>query len=136
MTIAVTGIDHVVLRVRDAERAIRFYCDVLGCTVERRRDDLGLIHLRAGHSQIDIVPVDGPLGSKGGPPPGGDGHNVDHVCLALEHFDEAAIRAHLGSHGVEPGEAATRFGAAGDGPSMYIRDPDGNTVELKGPPDG
>ncbi len=134
MAIRVRGIDHVVLRVRDIERAIRFYGEVLGCTVERRRDDLGLVHLRAGRSQIDLVDVDSEIGRKAGAPPASEGHNMDHVALRLEAFDEAELRTHLQAHGVEPGEVVTRFGAEGDGPSMYIADPEGNTVELKGPP--
>ncbi len=134
MAIRVQGIDHVVLRVRDVERAIRFYGEVLGCTVERRRDDLGLVHLRAGRSQIDLVDVDSEIGRKAGAPPASEGHNMDHVALRLEAFDEAELRAHLQAHGVEAGEVVTRFGAEGDGPSMYIADPEGNTVELKGPP--
>ncbi len=134
MAIRVRNIDHVVLRVRDIERAIRFYGEVLGCTVERRRDDLGLVHLRAGRSQIDLVDVDSEIGRKAGAPPASEGHNMDHVALRLEAFDEAELRAHLQAHGVEAGEVVTRFGAEGDGPSMYIADPEGNTVELKGPP--
>ena len=54
--------------------------------------------------------------------------------LATMRFDEEAIRAHLAAHGVEIGETAPRFGADGEGPSIYIHDPEGNTVELKGPP--
>ena len=133
--ISVRGIDHVVLRVRDEERARRFYCDVLGCVEERRSDALGLVQLRAGAGLIDLVDVRLPLGKAGGGPPSEAERNVDHFALQLERFDEAAIRAHLISHGVEPGDVVQRYGAQGTGPSMYIRDPDGNVVELKGPPD-
>ena len=131
----VQGIDHVVLRVVDVEGVIRFYQDVLGCAVERRKDDLGLIQLRAGRSLIDLVDVNGELGQKGGAAPGAEARNMDHFCLRIDPFDEAKIRAHLRAHGVEAGELATRYGAGGDGPSLYIQDPEGNTVELKGPPD-
>jgi len=131
----VQGIDHVVLRVVDVEGVIRFYQDVLGCAVERRKDDLGLIQLRAGRSLIDLVDVNGELGQKGGTAPGAEARNMDHFCLRIDPFDEAQIRAHLRAHGVEAGELATRYGAEGDGPSLYIQDPEGNTVELKGPPD-
>ena len=134
MTIVPLGIDHVVLRVTDMEAALRFYCGVLGCREERRVDDLGLVQLRAGRSLIDLVAVDGKLGRAGGAAPGEDGRNMDHLALRIEELDEAALRAHLTSHGVEVGEVATRYGAEGDGPSLYIRDPDGNTIELKGPP--
>jgi catechol 2,3-dioxygenase-like lactoylglutathione lyase family enzyme len=134
--ITIRAIDHVVLRVTDLERMIGFYCRVLGCTVERRRDDLGLVHLRAGRSQIDLVPVGGPLGRAGGAAPGAEGRNMDHVCLRIEAFDEAALRQHLEANGARVGEVKQRFGADGTGPSIYVHDPEGNVVELKGPPGG
>ncbi|MDN3556929.1 VOC family protein [Halomonas maura] len=131
----IRGIDHLVLRVRDERRMLAFYCEVLGCTLEKRQDELGLIQLRAGDALIDLVPVEGPLGRRGGPPPGRDGHNLDHFCLRLARFDEAAIRRHLAAHGVEVGETKPRHGADGTGVSLYLQDPEGNTLELKGPPD-
>ena len=130
--IRIVGIDHVVLRVRDLERMIAFYRDVLGCPVEWRRDELGLVHLRAGRALIDLVPVDGPLGRKGGAPPGREGRNVDHVCLRVAPFDPAAIALHLEAHGVRVGEIRPRFGAQGEGVSVYLWDPEDNLVELKG----
>jgi catechol 2,3-dioxygenase-like lactoylglutathione lyase family enzyme len=132
--IEIRRIDHVVLRVRDLAAALRFYRDALGCALERSSDALGLHQLRAGESLIDLVPVEGALGRLGGAAPGAEARNVDHVALSLSHFDEAALRAHLAGHGVEPGDVAQRYGAEGMGPSMYVRDPDGNVVELKGPP--
>ena len=135
MAIRILGLDHVVLRVRDLEAALRFYRGALGCPVERRIDALGLIQLRAGAALIDLVPVDSPLGKAGGGAPGAEGKNVDHICLRIESFDAEALAAHLRSHGVEPGEVGRRYGAEGNGLSMYVRDPDGNVVELKGPPD-
>ena len=134
MTFTIKGIDHVVLRVADADRAMEFYCTVLGCVKERTVEDIGLYQLRAGACLIDIVPIDSELGRLGGAGPSAEGRNMDHFCLNIEPFDEAAIRAHLASHGIDPGELKTRYGAMGDGPSFYIADPDGNTVELKGPP--
>lgn len=131
--IAIRGLDHVVVRVRDLSRALAFYRDALGCEVERSSDVLGLYQLRAGASLIDLVPVEGPLGRAGGPPPG-DGRNVDHFALQLAAFDPGAIRAWLAERGFEAGEPAPRYGAEGMGPSLYVRDPDGNVVELKGPP--
>jgi catechol 2,3-dioxygenase-like lactoylglutathione lyase family enzyme len=133
-TLDILGLDHVVLRVSDVAASLRFYCDVLGCVEERRLDAIGLIQLRAGSSLIDLVPVDSPLGRNGGAAPGSEGRNVDHFALALSHFDEAGLRRHLLESGVEPGEVGVRYGALGNGPSMYIRDPDDNIVELKGPP--
>ena len=132
-SIEIRSIDHVVLRVRDVAASKRFYCDALGCTVERESEALGLHQLRAGTSLIDLVPLAGPLGRLGGAGPGSEGRNVDHVALALAAFDTTAIAAQLRAHGIEPGEVGNRYGAGGMGPSMYIRDPDSNVVELKGP---
>ncbi len=128
-------LDHVVLRVRDMASMRAFYCDVLACTVERSQDAIGLLQLRAGASLIDLVSVDGKLGRMGGAAPGAEGHNVDHLCLRVEPFELHAIQAHLRAHGVAIGEHGSRYGAEGEGPSQYLDDPEGNTVELKGPPD-
>nr|WP_298130607.1 VOC family protein [uncultured Pseudoxanthomonas sp.] len=130
----VQRIDHLVLRVRDLARSVRFYGEVLGCHVERRREHLGLVHLRAGASMIDLVGIDGTLGARGGAPAGREGRNVDHLCLRIAPFDESALVAHLAGFGIAPaGPAELNFGAEGDGLSLYFTDPDGNTIELKGP---
>ena len=128
-------LDHIVLRVTDGDRAVAFYRDVLGCSVERRVEEFGIIQLRAGTALIDLVPIDGRIGRMGGAAPGNEGRNVDHFCVRVSPFDEAAIRAHLAAHNVEAGPVERRYGAEGIGPSIYIKDPDGNTVELKGPPE-
>ncbi len=128
------ALDHVVLRVSDLDRARAFYCDVLGCAFEKWQEEFGLLQLRAGTSLIDLITLDGKLGRMGGAPPGREARNVDHFCLRVAPFDEKNLRAHLARHGVEAGEVVERYGAEGSGPSLYITDPDGNTVELKGPP--
>ncbi len=133
--IEIRGLDHVVLRISDLSRSLRFYVELLGCREERRSDALGLVQLRAGANLIDLVVVDSPLGRIGGPAAGAQGRNVDHIALQLEHFDGDSIRARMAEFGVEAGEVAQRYGALGMGPSMYVRDPDGNVVELKGPPE-
>jgi glyoxylase I family protein len=127
-------IDHIVLRVRDVDAMVRFYGEVLGCPVHRIDDKIRLVQLRAGRGLIDLIPVDSELGRSGGAAPGREGRNMDHFCLRVEPWDADAIRAHLRAHGVEPGAVALRFGAEGQGPSLYLSDPEGNTVELKGPP--
>ena len=132
--IQIREIDHIVLRVVDLQRMLRFYCDALGCPIERRQDELGLVQLRAGSSLIDLVPIDGKLGKMGGAAPGKEGRNMDHFCLRVEPFDADAIRAHLLAHDVDAGKVESRYGAEGEGPSIYITDPEGNVVELKGPP--
>lgn len=131
--LTIRDIDHLVLRVRDMERMEAFYCRVLGTRVERRRPDLGLLHLRAGSSQIDLVAIDGPLGKQGGAAPGMEGRNLDHFCLNIEPFDVDAVVAHLKANQVPVGEVRERFGASGTGLTIYLTDPEGNTVELKGP---
>lgn len=128
------GLDHLVLRVIDLDAMERFYVDTLGCTVELRQDAVGLVQLRAGRSLIDLVPVDGKLGRMGGAAPGVEGRNMDHFCLRVEPFDADEIRAHLAAHGVQAGKPESRYGAEGEGPSIYLSDPEGNVVELKGPP--
>lgn len=130
------GIDHIVLRVRDIDAMRRFYCDVLGATHVAWRPQFGMSHLRVGASMIDLVTVDGPLGRKGGAAPGPEARNLDHLCLRVEPFDQDAIVAHLRSRGVAVGDIRRRFGAEGNGISIYVSDPEGNTVELKGPSDG
>jgi catechol 2,3-dioxygenase-like lactoylglutathione lyase family enzyme len=132
--IPIRDIDHIVLRVVDLDRMLAFYRDALGCPVEKRQDDIGLIQLRAGRSLIDLVPLSGKLGKAGGAAPGAQGRNLDHFCLRVDTFDEAAIRAQLAAHGIEGGAVESRYGAQGTGPSLYLNDPEGNVVELKGPP--
>lgn len=128
-------IDHVVLRVSDLGRSIAFYGEVLGCPVERRIEELGLVQLRAGESLVDLVDVASPLGKAGGGAVDRNSPNVDHFALSLSEFDESAIRRHLSRHAVEAGETGVRYGADGYGASIYLKDPDGNTIELKAPPE-
>ena len=130
------GIDHVVLRVADIEVMRRFYCDILGATHVAYRPQFGMSHLRIGEAMIDLVEVNGPLGRPGGAAPGREGRNMDHLCLRVEPFEQQAVVAHLERHGVKVGDIRNRFGAEGNGISIYITDPEGNTVELKGPSDG
>ncbi|MEA3109805.1 MAG: glyoxylase family protein [Gammaproteobacteria bacterium] len=132
--IRIRDIDHLVLRVVDLDGMLRFYCDVLGCTIERRQDSIGLVQLRAGRSLVDLVPIGGELGRAGGAAPGIEGRNLDHFCFRVEPFDEARIRSMLEAHGVVAGPMESRYGAEGEGPSIYVTDPEGNVVELKGPP--
>jgi catechol 2,3-dioxygenase-like lactoylglutathione lyase family enzyme len=123
---AITGIDHVVVRVADQARALAFYQNVLGLVIEREQPELGLIQLRAGRSLIDLVPAG--AGEMAGPRT----PNIDHFALEVRPFEEAALRKHLEAMHVPVEESGLRYGAGGEGPSLYVRDPDGNRIELKG----
>jgi glyoxylase I family protein len=131
--INIVAIDHVVLRVSKLDEMVRFYIDVLGAKLEKEQEDIGLYQLRVGTSLVDLVPVDSKLGRMGGAAPGGGGRNLDHVAFRVLPWDGEAILAHLHGHGIE-GEIKSRYGAEGDGPSIYLTDPEGNGLELKGPP--
>lgn len=135
MSFRLVSLDHLVLRAANIETMLDFYRDVLGCTLERALPESGLFQLRAGDGLIDLVDLNGELGRAGGGAPNPNARNLDHFCIRIEPFDEVTLRAHLSSHGVKAGEIKRRYGAEGNGPSLYIEDPEGNTVELKGPPD-
>ena len=126
------GIDHVVIRVHQLAPMLNFYRDILGACLKKENADMGLYHLSIGSSMIDLVPVDGKLGLQGGAPPGREGHNVDHIAIKIFPFDGEKIRKYLISQGVNSEEPVIRYGANGKGPSIYINDPEGNGVELKG----
>ena len=124
---SIQQLDHVVLRVADMERAIRFYCDALGCKVERKVESISLVQLRAGASLIDLVPRAQDDTESG---------DLDHFALRIDPFEPETLTAHFAKYGISLGEVARRYGAEGYGPSLYLNDPDGNQVELKGPPEG
>jgi len=132
MALKVKGLDHLVLRVKDLAAMERFYVEVLGLGVERRAGQIGMVQLRAGAQLVDLVAADGMLGRQGGAAPGAEGRNLDHFCLNLEDFDLAAVTAHLAAHGVQVGESGRRYGAGGFGVSVYLTDPEGNGLELRG----
>lgn len=124
--IEIEAIDHVVLRTSQLQAMLRFYIDVLGCSLEKTQASIGLHQLRAGTGLIDLLEAESA--------PAAEPPRLDHFCLRLAHFDADGLRQHLQQHGVEAGEVHTRYGARGSGPSIYVHDPDGNTVELKAPP--
>ncbi len=116
------GIDHLVLRIADKAAMVAFYCDVVGCSVDRDRPELGLTHLRAGAALIDLV-----IRDRGE----GPARNLDHLCLQVLDFDPDALKAHLAGHGVAVLSEGLRYGAQGEAWSIYVTDPEGNMVELK-----
>ncbi|MBV7297333.1 VOC family protein [Enterovibrio paralichthyis] len=128
----ILDIDHLVLRTDKRNEMVTFYTEVLGCIVERETaPEVGLIQLRAGNALIDIVSINSQLGALGGDAPGETGNNMDHFCLRIAAQDETAILEHLASHGVKTEGFKKRYGAQGFGNSIYIQDPQGNTVELR-----
>jgi catechol 2,3-dioxygenase-like lactoylglutathione lyase family enzyme len=117
------GLDHVVLTVRDQDASRRFYVERLGCTVDHVNERVSLVQLRFGEHLIDLLPAPGPE-----PPRGG----LDHFCLSIRCDDLGRVAAELRRHGVAvEGEVVERRGAYGQGPSLYLRDPDGYRIELK-----
>jgi glyoxylase I family protein len=132
---SLVGLDHLVIRANEPERLVAFYCTVLGCVVEKRQPEFGIVQLRAGRSLIDILDVASTLGREKGAGPSPDGgSNMDHLCLRIEPFAGMEILSHLRAHDCQPGEIVQRYGAEGNGPSIYLSDPEGNMIELKGPP--
>ncbi|MEX6632035.1 VOC family protein [Hyphococcus lacteus] len=125
--IKIKQLDHVVLKTRNMERSLEFYCQTLGCTIERTVPTALLVQLRAGVCLIDLLDVSD----------GNERHsnaqeqNMDHFCLTLDDWDEKAIRKFLIERGHSMSETVLRYGAEGMGPSIYIKDPDGNQIELK-----
>ena len=127
-------LDNIVLRCSSLPPMLAFYQQLLGCTLERSLPDLGLYQLRAGQQLIDLISVDGALGQEGGAAPSTQGHNLAHFCLRIEPYDVASLTVFFTSHHISVSNSEQRYGADGFGPSLYIRDPMGNTIELKGPP--
>lgn len=130
--INITRIDHVVLRVRDLPRMIAFYQQVLGCRLERGPGEHGLAQMRAGDSLLDLIDIASPIGRVNGRAPDQEAPNVDHVCFLVAPWDPDAILERLAAFHVEFGDIASRYGATGPGPSVYLSDPEGNEIELKG----
>jgi catechol 2,3-dioxygenase-like lactoylglutathione lyase family enzyme len=120
--IRVTALDHVVLNVADVERSLRFYVDELGLepihVEEWRKGERLFPSVRvSADSIIDLLAAPR------------TGENADHLCLVVEPMDFDALVA-SGRFEILGGPG-TRFGARGDGTSVYLRDPDGNLVELR-----
>ncbi len=135
---SLVGLDHVVFLVDDMPCALEFYASVLGCVPGYSYPALGMEQVWCGSALIVLWDVTHPGASSAIPPVAG-GRNVDHLCIATSPFAPAAMRRHLADHGVKIEREAVHGGARGMGHSFYIKDPFGNTLEIKGPaeyPDG
>lgn len=128
------GIDHVVFLVDDMDKALGFYRDLLGCKVGYEYPNLGMVQVWAGVSLIVLWDITHP-GAKRAIPPISNGRNVDHVCLALGRFDPDEMKKFLEASEIQIVEEANHGGARGVGYSIYVNDPFGNKLELKGPPE-
>ena len=133
-TIDIQAIDHIVIRAHDLSRMVAFYRDVLGCEVERESDKFKLVQLRAGNALIDLMGSVKPEEGGNARPPLSEARNMDHFCVRIDPWDADKIRTHLEKYGAEFGKVGERYGALGRVPAMYLQDPEGNTVELMGPP--
>ncbi len=120
------GLDHLLLLVDDMDAAVDFYQMVVGATVASRLEQYAMTMLDAGISQVALVDWTRPEGAWARPPVDG-GRNIDHFALSLTTSDEALVRRHLAAHGAEIVEDMEEDGRL----SLYIRDPAGNTVELR-----
>ena len=123
----VAGLDHIVLLVRDLEASLRFYAGTLGLAPlrveEHRQGKAPFPSVRVSNGTVvDLVRKER----------GAGGDNVDHFCLVVDVDDMERLAIDLRAEGVEvQGDVARRWGARGYGRSIYVKDPDGNTVELK-----
>lgn len=129
-----SAIDHVALTVSDLEASTAFYVDVLGFTLARSRPELGMNHLRIGSSLIDLVSSEGVLGRQGGGMPLGRPASLDHICICFDHFDAETARRELSALGIASEEPVLRYGARGEGLSLYFKTADGHRLELTGGP--
>ena len=128
-------LDHLVLRTQNIEGMREFYLG-LGCTVVRDlTETIGLLQLRLGASMLDLVDVRGRLGQFGGAAPGRTGRNLDHFAVRVEPFDLDRILDFCRRLEITATPASQLLlGADGYGQAVYIEDPEGNRIELKGPP--
>ncbi|MBM3503192.1 MAG: VOC family protein [Alphaproteobacteria bacterium] len=141
--IVVDRIDHVVLLVADLRRAARFYTEILGLRVERWREEIGLVQIRAGQSLIDLQLATGRRPKRTRSRPGQPARsamirapvNVHHIALTVKRLDGPRLKRHFAKLGIAASEPRKQYGADGMGWAMDVIDPDGNIVELKGPPD-
>lgn len=126
------AIDHIVIRTANLTAMKQFYCDAVGCELERETDpEFGLTQLRAGSALIDLVAVESELGRAGGEAPKRSGNNMDHFCLQIAPMSQSDLVEVLKANGISADDFQTRNGAEGFGPSIYIHDPDGNQIELR-----
>jgi glyoxylase I family protein len=120
----ISHLDHLTVLVDGMERSVRFYEDVLGCTVDARLPHLGMVTFHAGRNEIGLVDISVPEGAWAKPAVAG-GSNIDHFALEV-HAGPNALRDYLNAHGVDIAEERVEE----DSHSFYVSDPSGNKIEL------
>ncbi len=126
------GLDHIVLRVTDLDRMLAFITMYSAAATSVPILSLRPVPVARGAFADRSRDDRGKLGAAGGAAPGAEGRNLDHFALAVDRFDAPAIRAHLAHHGVTVDQSGTRYGAEGEGPSLYIRDPERQSCRTQG----
>jgi len=128
-------LDHIVLNVVDVERALAFYTRVIGLAPERVEEyragqaPFPSVRLNA-ETVIDVFPPQFWGGDQAAPAVGKT--NVDHVCIAVDASEWPALQRRLAEAGVEHEMGPSRlWGARGEATAVYIRDPEGNRLELR-----
>jgi len=127
------GIDHIVFLIDDMPNALKFYGEVLGCQPGYSYPKIGMEQLWCGNALIVLSDTTHPS-AKSKIPPAKGRSNIDHVCINLSPIEVPDLIAHLNAHNVQIDATAFHGGARGMGNSVYIQDPFGNRLELKGPP--
>jgi len=117
----IAGIDHIVLNTHQIKAMLLFYCDILGCPIEKKQPDIKLTQLRAGNCLIDLIETNDKPGRI---------KNMDHFCLQVKDFDYEQISLLLKNNNITFSRYGKRYGAQGYAHSLFIEDPEGNTVEL------
>lgn len=117
----VTGIDHLVLRSNNIEKMVNFYVNILGFSIEKINEDIGITHFRMGDHLLDLLKVtEKPSKEK----------NLEHFCLRILPFDYESLKHYFQQHNIELLRYGKRYSAQGMGDSFYIKDPDGNEIEF------
>lgn len=125
--LSLSAIDHIVLTVKDVDRSVRFYAERLGCTVIRFGDERFAVQI--GSSKINFHQSDMPIKPHAMNPTAGSAD----FCL-LSSLTPEAIESFLKTQNIEIELGpVSRTGARGPITSFYLRDPDGNLVEIATP---
>lgn len=127
-----SAIDHIALTVGDLDASTALYVDMLGFTLARSRPELRMNHLRVGSAMVDLVASDGVLGRRRVGALSRRSGTLDHICLRIDRFDAETARRELAAFGITAEEPALRYGAGGEGMSLYFHNSDGHRLELTG----